>query len=304
MIIQIFITVIFPIFFLIALGVLIERLLKPDLNTLFWLVLNIFLPAMVFLKLVEGCHQGGQLLALIGFNLLHFAVFAPLVWLFFSLPAYRQMRSVTAMSVMFTNSGIYGLPFLTLAFGAAALNAGLVAVLVQAMLNFTIGLWVADSDRASLRESLKLIARTPIVYAILLGAAACLAGVQLSPALRAPLDLLVSGLVPVSLITLGVQLARSQAFGQIRHISLAVFLRLILSPLLAAGLFWLWQHLFADGLTGQGLYLIATAGYPTALNVSILGATTREKGELGSQIVFWTTLLSTITLSILIGVFG
>ena len=50
--------------------------------------------------------------------------------------------------------------------------------------------------------------------------------------------------------------------------------------------------------------VVISAGLPVAVNVFILSAEYRRDEELASQMVFWTTILSAITLSVLLAIAG
>jgi malate permease and related proteins len=54
MVLDIFVKIILPVFILIGVGVLVDRLLKIDLPTLSKLTFYLFLPAIIFVNLVES----------------------------------------------------------------------------------------------------------------------------------------------------------------------------------------------------------------------------------------------------------
>ena len=66
-------------------------------------------------------------------------------------------------------------------------------------------------------------------------------------------------------------------------------------PLVAVGL----VHVLGFGPDVSSLLIVA-AGLPVAVNVYILSAQYQQDEELASQAVFWTTLLSGVTISILL----
>jgi len=106
-------------------------------------------------------------------------------------------------------------------------------------------------------------------------------------------------LIPVALITLGAQLSRSWSAANLLPISAVSFLRLAISPLLAAAL------IPCFGFSGPAAsLLVVAAGMPVAVNVYILAAEYERDDALASQAVFWTTLLSAVTVSALLAVCG
>ena len=69
--------------------------------------------------------------------------------------------------------------------------------------------------------------------------------------------------------------------------------RLVAAPILAAGLAWVLR--FPEALADV---LIVTSGLPVAVNVFILAVEYRQNERLASQAVFWTTVLSALSLSV------
>jgi hypothetical protein len=136
-----------------------------------------------------------------------------------------------------------------------------------------------------------------MIYAIAIALILRALNLQPPPQIQIPLDHLAGGLVPIALLTLGAQLSRNQRQGQALPIAAVSGMRLVASPLLAAALL----PLFGFGAS-VGPVLIAAAGMPVAMNVYILAAEYDRDANLSSQLVFWTTLISAVTLSVILAV--
>ena len=127
-------SVVLPIFIVIGTGWLLDRRFRLDLPTLSKLNFYIFVPALVFVKILETdlvLHRMGRVGA---FALVHSAVLFALAWFAFSRGKMRAQRRVMTLGAVFLNSGNYGIPFVILAFGDA--YVGVIAiVLVDILLN-------------------------------------------------------------------------------------------------------------------------------------------------------------------------
>jgi hypothetical protein len=78
-------------------------------------------------------------------------------------------------------------------------------------------------------------------------------------------------------------------------VALVVALQNVVSPLVV----WLLVRLF--GFTGVAAQvLIVMGGLPTAINTFVLASEFDQDAELASRMVFWTTLFSAVTISILL----
>ena len=98
-------------------------------------------------------------------------------------------------------------------------------------------------------------------------------------------------LVPIALITLGVQLSRTKfRFGN-KDVYLAVFFRLIVGPLIAYLMILLFN---LEGVIAQTL-MISTA-VPTAVNSALIAVECDNHPDYASQMVMVATILSSLTL--------
>lgn len=291
----IFVDIVLPVFVLIGVGVLFERFAKPDIRTLSHLNFYVFVPALVFAKILSSPLRLATI-ARIGGAVLALAIaMLCLGWLACrAVPALRPHRRVVPLAAAFYNSGNFGIPLAQLAFGDAGVSVMAVILIVQNFSSFTLGVVLFESQRGW-RGLLQGLAQTPVILAILLAMALRALDASLPRQLGVPLDHLANGLIPVALLTLGVQLSRSGRTRVWLPLALAAVLRLAIAPLLALGV----VHLMGlAGLTAQ--VVTVAAGFPTAVNIYILASRYDEQPELASRLVFATTLLSAVTVSLLL----
>ncbi len=291
---HIFYTIVLPIFIIIGVGYLLDKVFELDIATLTKILFYVISPVITFNTLV-GTEMGSTEIFTIGaiviiYQIAMYAISHGI----FSLKPFRKDRSVLACSSTFFNSGNYGFPFMLLAFGERGLEVAALVIPAQALILFSLGL-ISLSGERSLKESAKRLIKVPILYALLLGLIIRLLDIPIPEVLTVPLKELNNGMVPLALITLGAQLSRSKINGNLLPIASASTLRLLVGPLVVV-LIALLMGVPRD-LTAM---LIAIAGLPTAVNIFILSKEFGKSPELASQMVFWTTLLSAISLPLLL----
>jgi malate permease and related proteins len=299
MVLDIFISIILPIFILIGVGILVDRVLHVDLPTLSKLTFYLFLPAIIFVNLVESEIDPASFTAVVGFSAVHFVLLLALSLLLFATPKLRPQRSLLLMGALFTNAGNYGLPLAQMAFGKAGVTSMALIQVTQSIAIFTLGLWLVDHKHRTVKDMLRGLFSVPLVYAIAGALVINVMAIQIPDFLWAPMRYLAGALVPVALMTLGVQLSRSRiSVNFLFPISAAAVIRLLISPLLAVGLAALWTVIWPGGLDGVYGVLIIAMALPIAVNVSILSIQYNREPEMVSQMVFLSTVLSALTMTV------
>jgi len=300
--IQIFTEIILPVFLLISVGVAADRFLPVDLGTISKLSFYVFISAVVFVKLIDSQLDPAHFGIVTAFSLVHLLVSLVVAWQFFRLRPFRENREVLTMGTVFFNCGNFGIPFAQLAFGDLGVSVMTILLTTQLIANFTIGLWLVGVGQGNWRLLALAFLKSPVIYAIL--AALLVSGLHITlpkPVYQSA-QYLAGGMVPMALLTLGVQLSRSRGLGQIRPLATISLVRLVLSPLLAAGMVAAASAWLGPAISGPlqelGPILIASLGLPVAVNVYILSVEYHRDPELASQSIVWTTLLSALTLSV------
>jgi predicted permease len=116
--------------------------------------------------------------------------------------------------------------------------------------------------------------------------------VELPEYVLMPMRNISKGFVAVALITLGVQLAEVKVAFRIREVLLSSFIRLIIAPALGVVLLYI---MGVEGILAKSLILgVAT---PAAASTAIFAKEFNNEPEYASQIVFISTILSSITIS-------
>ena len=311
--------ILFPILALVAAGALMKRKFDLDIPTLSKLNIYLFVPAFIFDVVARSrlswSAMGGVMLV----TTLNVLVLGLVVWgLGRILRASTKTLAAVALAVMFYNSGNYGIPLAALAFPAGAGEgegvrdgAAVQAFVVFAMnlLTFTVGLAIAAwAGTGEWSKGIATYFRMPMFPAVVAALLArwCLAaepGRQLPVALAKPAEYLAQGLIPLALVTLGAQLADNPRWPRWRPMSMVLFLRLIYGPVQMAVLLygfhllgWKPLDLWGDD-AWPAASLILTAGVPTAVNTLLLVLEVGGETELAADSVFWTTVVSCLTIT-------
>jgi predicted permease len=203
------------------------------------------------------------------------------------------------IATMFGNTGNYGLPLVSFAFGENALRyAGLYFATTSILFN-TAGILIASLGHMNIRDAMLGLLRVPTVYGVLFAGMLNVFNVELPVALSRTIDLAAGGSIPMMIVLLGIELSRVKWSNSLRGAGLSVSLRLLVAPFIALGLGFL---LGMQGAVWQAG--VTQASMPAAVNTTILAAEYKLDSSLVTAIVFIGTLLSPLTLTPLLVFLG
>ena len=295
---NVFSQVLLPVVAMFGFGWLLDRRCKLDLDSLVKLNIYLFVPAFMFVHVVNSDLSGGLALRVVGFTACIIGSMFFLAALVGRIAGYdrAQLRSLQ-LATMFYNSANYGIPLMTLAFPKVGAVFQVFIVIVQNVSCFTVGLFLANSaHRTGLRALLPMLRQMSIwaiVAAVLVRT--CHIPVQSWRWLWVPLNYFSDGLVAMALVTLGVQLSKTEHRQPFGRISWALALRLLIAPLLACALVPLF------GFTGEiARIMIVSTSFPTAVNTALLAHEFRADSHFAAAAVFYSTIASMFTVTLLV----
>ncbi|MGF1507719.1 MAG: AEC family transporter [Anaerolineae bacterium] len=293
--IEIVVNISLPIFLLMGIGFVVNKAFDLHVQTLSKLLFWVFTPAIIFDTIVNTELAASDILLIGAFAFVQWLIMIALGFGTFSLPGAQGDRATLAFAVAFFNSGNYGFPLMLLDFPENGISIISIELLVQATLMFTVGIVMLDPETTSISSGARRLIGVPAIWALLIGVVVRLTGVMVPEPLMVPIDRILDAYIGLALITLGMQLAQVELSGGLLAVSPALLLRLIVAPVLSVGLVLLF------GIRREVAEpLLLASGLPTAVNTYVLSAEYDRQPELASLVVFWSTLFSGLTISVLL----
>lgn len=300
---------IIPIFLLIAAGFMLSKKFDIDIFTLSKLNFYLFVPAFMLVNLYTTPIDMAMVKVL-GFSIFMLAANYLLAEMIAWLGHYDVgLANAFRNTIMFNNCGNIGVSLITLVFTSepfiidgktpyfeTAMGAIVVILILQNLTMNTLGFYYAGKASFTARESIKKIVQMPTIYVIPAMAFLKLVDLDIKPTFIWPaLVYLKDGLVPIALVTLGVQLSKTafQFNNKVMHIS--VFNRLVVGPVLAI----VGVYIFGfTGVIAQAVFIAYAV--PTAVNVALIAVEYNNFPAFSTQAVMASTVFSTVTLTFVI----
>lgn len=297
---------ILPIFILIFLGFILSKKFDLNIHTLSKSNFYIFVPAFIVVNLYTTSLELSMLKVLVCVACL-IAVNSIIGSIVARLRGYdKAMKNAFRNSIMFNNSGNIGLSLITLVFSSApfiidgntpyldiALSAQIMIMITQNITVNTIGFYNAASANTTFKACMRKIFSMPTVYAVPTAVIMKLLPFDFTIVPGWPaLVYLKNGLVPMALLTLGVQLSKTSFDFKNKEVYISVFTRLIVGPILAI----IFIHIFGfKGVVAQTVMIAYSV--PTAVNTALIAVECDSCQDFAAQAVMVSTLLSTFTLT-------
>jgi predicted permease len=293
---EILVSDILPVFIVIGLGYAFARRNHAELRTATRLTFFVLSPCLVFVSLVESDMSGVETAQIFLFVVLMVLAMGALAW--FTGRAMRltpQQLIGFLLAAMFVNAGNYGLGVTRLAFGEAAESRAVIYFVSSSILIYTLGTLIASGFKGGWRGAVKHLLTLPQVYALLAVFVVRATGWQVPAPIMEALDLPARATIPVMLLLLGMQLAKSSIGQYWKAASAGTVLRLVIAPFVAVGFAAL---LNLSGPARQAGIL--EASMPAAVLTTLIANEYEAEPQLVTETVLLSTLLSPISLSIII----
>jgi len=318
---------ILPIVLLILLGYFLRRInyLSEDfIKTGNKLIFNICLPIMLFVNVYDIDN-----LSMIRMDVMIYTLcMVCILFLLSFIPALTstsvpERKGVVMQCVYRSNYAIIGLPLAGALGGedAVAVAAVISAFLIPiyntfAVFSLTIFLNRTDSRKFSFKSILLDVIKNPLIIGVVLGLA-CLGIRQLQRnligdvvfSLNGDLKFLYTVLSniksitsPLALILLGGQFSFSAVGGMFKEIAAGTIWRTVIAPLIGIGAAVILSKFTPVLSCSPSDYpaLIAVFGSPVAVSSAIMASGMKNDGQLATQLVVWTSIISILTIFITI----
>lgn len=284
---------ILPILLIGAAGFLLGKTLSVDSRSLGRVVFYIFSPILAFNLLMHTELDSADVFTTVGYSVAICLLVGLLAFLsgrFFRLE--RPVLMAVMLTAAFGNTGNYGLPLVSFAFGQEALAFATLYFVTNSILFNTVGVLVASLGHMDLKGALAGLFKVPTVYAVLLAVLLDRFQLALPFPLERTIDLSADASIPVMIVLLGLELSRVQWSHSLRALGLGTALRLLAGP--AIGLLLA----IPFGLQGAARQAnVLEASMPAAVTTTILATEYGLDTSLVTAIVFIGTLLSPLTLT-------
>jgi len=295
-VISVFANNILPIILLGGAGYVLGKILELDARSIGRVVFYVFSPVLIFDLMVRNELNWDEAGAVIFFTVIIVIFMGVIAFLVGRLFKAEQTTLISlVITTMFANTGNYGLPLVAFAFGQKALPYAGIYFVTTTLLFYSLGVLLASLGHMKFNDALLGLLKVPTLYAVILAMIIKTADIDLPLALNRAVELAAGGTIPLMLILLGLQMTRVEFSRNWRALQVSVGLRLFVAPLAALILTLV---LGIEGIARQGA--MTQASMPTMVNATVLASEYHLDSNLVAGIVFVSTLLSPITLTILL----
>lgn len=294
--------VVAPLFIEMLLGIFLRYIKLLDQHTtatINKLIFKCFLPILLFyniyntrLEEIESYYY--MYIVMIGI----IVIFAILILVVPFFEKDRKKCGVIIQAGFRSNFVLFGIPVATLLLGEE--NTGAVSLLIAVVIPLFNILSVADLEyfrgkKLNIRSVCLGIVKNPLIIASVLGIIANLSGFKFLPFMESTISGISKIATPLALIALGAEFKLSAVKQYWKQLTAGLLLRLLIVPIIMITV------TVALGIRGEEFVAILIVfSAPVAVNSYIMAEMMEGDGVLASQLVFYSTGLSILTLFVLI----
>jgi predicted permease len=291
---------ILPIILLSSAGYALGKLLHIDPKSVGRVVFYVFSPVLIFDLMLKNRLDLKEAAITIAFTLSIILTMGALTYLIGRmLKLERTALTAILITTMFANTGNYGLPLVSFAFGQDALPFAGIYFVITTVLFYSLGVLIASLGHMNFKEAILGLFKVPTLYAVFLAILVNALGITLPTPLSRTVELAAGGTIPLMLVLLGLQLTNVEFSNNLRPLQLSVVLRLLVAPIGA----FLFAALFGlQGFARQGA--VTQASMPSMVSATVLATEYHLDAKLVTAVVFISTLLSPLTLTPLLVFLG
>lgn len=295
-ILKIFIDIVTPVFLLVFLGYYAGPRLELEARTLSKFAYYIIVPCFVFNMLSRmevGIAVAGQMVLYTA--LIHILTAGAAFIVAKLLNRSKQVTAAFVIIATFGNVGNLGLSLIDFRLGPSSQTSASIYFIISVLLSFVICVGIASWARGSGLTAVLSVFKAPALIAMVPALFFYSTNFETPLFLSRSTELLSRAMIPVMLVTLGVQLSEVNKFNFSLDVVIASCLRLIAAPIIAFGLILLFS--LSDIQIRSG---ILQSGMPAAVMGAIIAMEYDIIPEFITTVVLFSTLLSLLTLTILL----
>lgn len=267
------VSILFPLFAVVALGYVVGRRLRPDLSAINRINMDVFTPALIFSALAEQKLDFATYSPFLLAAVLVLAGSGLVAWIAARLSGIASKTLVPPM--MFNNVGNLGLPLAILAFGEAALAPAVVLLTLSNLVHFSFGTWLLNRQ-----TRLTLLWRSPLIVAAFAGLVVNFNDFTLWPPLLTAVRMVGEMSIPLMLFSLGARIASSR----ITHLG-SGFFGALLRPTVGMLLAWAVLQFIDLPERERGMLIVFGALPPAVLNYMFAERYQQEPDKVASMVL-------------------
>lgn len=290
--------IILPVFVILGIGFFLQKKLRLDLQTLARINIYFLVPGFIFVKLYNTSFTA----ALFSNVFLFFVTYMALLFILTAIVSKifnygKRKKTAFTNSVIFYNSGNYGVPVNDLVFKGdpLAMSVQVIVLTFQNIFVFSYGIFSLDSINSGKMKAILSYFKMPVLYAMLFGVIFSVYNIPVPGYIYIPANYIADAMIALALMTLGAQVAQLKFTAGLSTLYFSVIIRLVIGPLIALGIILLFQ---IDSLIGQALFI--ASAMPTSVNSAVIAQEYDNYPDLAAQAVLFSTIFSSITVSIVI----
>lgn len=290
--------IILPIFIIMGIGFLLQKKFDMNISTLAKLNIYFLVPGFIFVKLYSTVFSANLFMKVFFFFLLYVAVLYILSVIVAKWIGLDNRKKITfSNSVMFFNSGNYGVPVNDLVFKSDpfAMSIQVIVLTLQNIFVFSYGIFSLQSANTGKLKALFGYFKMPVLYAMLAGILLNVFQVPIPSFIWIPVNYIAEAMISIALLTLGAQVANIKFKSGLSSVYSSMVIRLLMGPMIALGIIYIFG---VEGVIAQAL-LIASA-MPTSVNSAVIAQEYNNHPDFAAQIVLFSTLASAFTVTLVI----
>ena len=284
---------IFPVMLIILIGYLTGLTLPLQSQTLSQLILYILTPALIIDSFYRTNISIESAVGLpFGFILTSILIYIQVVIIAKLTKLSLSKKKAFIATILFPNNGNMGLSVVIFALGDAGLKIAILYMICSSILMFCVGPMMLQ--RKKFIHNLKIVFKLPLAWSILIGIAWRLSSIKIPFQLDTSIQKIGEAAIPIALIFLGIQLAKTNFEFGIQEL-LSVFMRLLIAPLIA---YIVGISLRLNILDLQ--VLVIQSAMPTAVNSLVLITEFGGDTNFVARTITMSTIMSFFTLPIVL----
>ncbi len=268
-------------------GYLFGHFSRVDHNAISRLAMIILSPALIFSFLVRNPLSSTEIYQILISVLIFTIIMVIVTFLIFKMMGKKHLLTPALLSTVFPNTGNYGLPVLLLAYGEKAFSLGVVIVVINFILMYSLGIYFASLEDGNWKKAIYNILRLPTTYAAIAAIAVNTFHIEIPDYLYDPIKLVGDAMIPVVLLLLGIQLARTSFKGYFGVTMTSSILKILIAPIITIGI----VNLLGIGGTVAKVIILQNS-MPTAVVMTIIAVEYNARSEVVANVTFLSTILS------------